>query len=203
MNNFNKKIAIVSMACKFPAGSDSPEIFWENLMNNKDGIKKVPANRFNVSRFVSKDGDRDGTSYSGCGGFMDWNYKLFDPTSYNISPREAANIDPQQRLLLKLSTDLFRRSGYSISNFSGRKIGVFIGGFCVDNLLLKMVLTSWDQTNAHTATGATLSMLANRISHVFDFTGPSLAIDTACSSSLVALHQAIKSIQSCESEILP
>jgi acyl transferase domain-containing protein len=35
-----------------------------------------------------------------------------------------------------------------------------------------------------------MSITANRLSYIFDLSGPSLAIDTACSSSLVALHEA-------------
>src|SRR5438270_4321104 len=44
-------------------------------------------------------------------------------------------------------------------------------------------------------TGSTLSILANRISYVFDLRGPSIAVETACSSSLVALHHAFEAIR--------
>lgn len=49
--------------------------------------------------------------------------------------------------------------------------------------------------NHYTSTGSAMSIAANRISYVFDLTGPSLAIDTACSSSLVALYYAFLAIK--------
>ena len=47
-----------------------------------------------------------------------------------------------------------------------------------------------DRIDAYAGTGNALSIAANRISYLFDFRGPSMAIDTACSSSLVAVHLA-------------
>ncbi|KAI2650875.1 Highly reducing polyketide synthase easB [Labeo rohita] len=57
---------------------------------------------------------------------------------------------------------------------------------------LRLNPTYIDHTNS---TGAAVSIAANRISYMFNFTGPSLSIDSACSSSLVALHLACQAIK--------
>lgn len=49
--------------------------------------------------------------------------------------------------------------------------------------------------NHWTGTGLAMSVAANRVSYVFNFTGPSLTVDCACSSSLVALHLARQAIK--------
>ncbi len=189
------------MSCRFPGGANSPEDYWDLLKSKGDAIGDIPAGRFNLGRFVDPNGDKTGNSYVGKGGFLDWNPELFEPAPFKISPREAANMDPQQRLLLQLTQELFFRAGYATDQFKGEPVGVFIGGFCVDNLLLKLGPNNWDEINAHTATGSTLTMLANRLSHTFDFNGPSFTLDTACSSSLVALHQGVSSLQNGECEM--
>ena len=37
--------------------------------------------------------------------------------------------------------------------------------------------------------------IANRVSYLFDFSGPSLVVDTACSASLTAIHLACESLR--------
>ncbi|RVU33970.1 SDR family NAD(P)-dependent oxidoreductase [Hwanghaeella grinnelliae] len=190
-----EEIAVISMSCRFPGGADSPEAFWENMLSGVDAISRVPEERFNIDRFYDANVRKNGESYTDKGGFIDWDPAQFDPIPFKISPREAAYMDPQQRLLLEECANLFRRAGYSQEKVAGSTMGVFVGGFCVDNLLLRLSPFNRDNIQAHTATGSALTMLANRVSHVFDLHGPSFAVDTACSSSLVALHQAVQSLQ--------
>ena len=56
-------------------------------------------------------------------------------------------------------------------------------------------------SDGYRITGCAASIAANRISHYFDFRGPSLAIDTACSSSLVAVDLACRSLWDGESDL--
>ena len=51
------------------------------------------------------------------------------------------------------------------------------------------------EISPHTTTGAVHSMLANRVSYLMNWHGPSEPIDTACSSALVAVHRAAESIR--------
>ncbi|XP_064805732.1 uncharacterized protein LOC135522939 isoform X2 [Oncorhynchus masou masou] len=55
--------------------------------------------------------------------------------------------------------------------------------------------------NHCTGTGLSMSLAANRVSYIFNFTGPSLSIDCACSSSLVALHLACQAIRQGDCEM--
>ena len=49
-------------------------------------------------------------------------------------------------------------------------------------------------TNPYTLTGIAHSVVANRISYVFNFKGPSMVVDTACASSFTAIHLACSSL---------
>ena len=61
--------------------------------------------------------------------------------------------------------------------------------------------SDFSRIDAYAGTGNALSIAANRISYLFDFRGPSIAIDTACSSSLVAVHLACTSLRNGESTL--
>ncbi|WP_241728109.1 polyketide synthase, partial [Dietzia sp. DQ11-38-2] len=77
--------------------------------------------------------------------------------------------------------------------------GVFIGSSSSD---YQVFLTS-DSAAAspYAVTGASNSIISNRVSYTFDFRGPSMTLDTACSTSLVAIHEAVNSLRLHESDL--
>ena len=81
----------------------------------------------------------------------------------------------------------------------GSATGVFVGASGAD--YTRLLEEAKMPSAAHFATGNSSSVLANRLSYLYDFSGPSMQIDTACSSSLVAVHEAVRSLRDGESQM--
>ncbi|MBM3263494.1 MAG: type I polyketide synthase [candidate division Zixibacteria bacterium] len=186
-------LAVVGIACRFPSGADTPETFWQTMINRVDAIGPVPEER---RRLWMVWGDIGG--FPPFGGFLP-DIDRFDPAFFRLSPREARHIDPQQRLLLELTWETFEDAGYPAEDAAGKPIGVFVGIYLDEYWDLQRYIAP-SAIDGHTHTGGTLSIAANRISHVFDLRGPSLSVDTACSSSLTAVHLACRSVWAGECE---
>ncbi len=195
-----ESIAIVGIGCRFPGGASSPKAFWNLLRKKKDAIVDVPPERWDIRRFYDEDPAKPGKTYVKQGGFLKEKIDRFDPLFFGISPREAENLDPQQRLLLEVTWEAFEDGGLIESELRGSQTGVFVGGFCMDSMLMRFGQLNREVANSHSAASSTMTMLSNRISYTFDLKGPSVTMDTACSSSLVATHFACQSIWSGESE---
>jgi acyl transferase domain-containing protein/acyl carrier protein len=190
-------IALVGIGFRFP-GAHSPEAFWQLLRDGVDAITEVPAERFNLHAFYDPDPAIPGKMNTRWGGFLD-QVDQFDPHFFGISPREAARMDPQQRLLLEVTLEALEDAGQAPERLTGTQTGVFIG--ISTNDYSRIQLNDLNRIDAYAGTGNALSIAANRISYLFDFRGPSIAIDTACSSSLVAVHLACSSLWNGESTL--
>ena len=105
-------------------------------------------------------------------------------------------MDPQQRQLLEVVYECFESAGLPLHEISGSNTGCYVANFTNDY----MVMQSKDPENFHhySATGFGSTILANRLSHVFNLCGPSLVLDTACSSSLYSLHVACTALHAKE-----
>ena len=157
-----------------------------------DAVSEVDSRRWATRFFYHPERTEPGKSYTWAAGLID-GIDRFEPAFFGISPREAAQMDPQQRLLLELAWHALEDAGIPPSRTRGEDIGVYIGASATDYSDLH-ARRPGRRGDAYFMTGNALSILANRISYVFDLRGPSLTIDTACSSSLVALHQACEAI---------
>ncbi len=188
-------LAIVGIGCRLPGGSDSVDSLWNLLCSETDATSVVPESRWNADRYHDPNPAKVGKIVARRGGFLS-EIDQFDPQFFGISPREAHSLDPQQRLLLHVAWEALEDGGIPADSLAGSDVGgVFIGGFTLDyQLLQNQGRTSRYRFKAHSATGMMMTMLANRLSHAFDFRGPSVTVDTACSGSLVAVHLAAQSI---------
>ena len=189
------------MACRFPGGVDHPDQLWDLLVAGRDAVIDIPKDRWDSRVFYSADPSLLGKTVARQGGFLTRSHETFDARFFGMSAREAEGLDPQQRLLLETAWDALEDGGQNPDHLQGTATGVFVGGFCMDNQLQRLSSGSRHLIDAFTATSSSLTLLSNRISHFFDFRGPSISLDTACSSSLVGLHLACQSLWNHESNL--
>lgn len=184
-------VAIIGMSCRFP-GANNVEEFWQNLLDGVDSVGEIPTDRWDIDRFYSEDRS-SGKMYTREGGFLE-GIGDFDAEFFNISPQEACWIDPQHRMLLENSYRALEDAGIPTAPLADSNVGVFMGIMGQDYAFLPK-LDDLEVIKAFQGAGLSHSAGVGRISYVFGFEGPSVAVDTASSSSLVALFQAVRSLQ--------
>lgn len=185
-------IAVIGMACRFPGGCSTPEKFWEFLQNKGDGVRDIPAERWDVEEFYDPNPGVPGKMYLRQANFLQEDVSQFDARFFRISPLEAAEMDPQQRILLELSWEALERAGQNIEQLRESDTGVFIGIIGSDYSRLPR---DPGKVNPYRGTGSIPSIASGRIAHVLGFHGPALSVDTTCSSSLVSLQLACDSLR--------
>ncbi|WP_309059782.1 SDR family NAD(P)-dependent oxidoreductase [Streptomyces sp.] len=187
-------IAVVGVAGRYP-GADDLWTFWDNLRDGRRAIGEIPAGRWDTDADADGQGAAPGLRW---GAFLT-DVDRFDPLLFRISPREAAAMDPQERQLLQTAWTALEDAGATRARLeadavhaSGTGVGVFTGAMHTPYQALAADRRARgerpDARSAHWS-------LANRLSHCFGFSGPSVAVDTACSSSLTALHLACESLR--------
>ncbi|GEM31393.1 putative polyketide synthase [Nocardia neocaledoniensis NBRC 108232] len=186
-------IAIVGIGCRFAGGIDSPETFWDFVVDKRDGVVDIPADRWDFRRYYDPEPRTPGRMYTKRGAFMTTDPWEFDPDFFGISPREATVLDPQQRLMLEVTWEALDDAGIA-GRAAGSQVGVYVGGFVVDQSVIGVVGPALFHTDMHTPASASYTMLSNRIAYALNLVGPAITVDTACSSSLVAFHLACQAL---------
>ncbi|KAL9041234.1 MAG: hypothetical protein Q9214_004177, partial [Letrouitia sp. 1 TL-2023] len=192
-------IAIVGCSCRFPGDSSSPSRLWDLLSKPRDVQGQIPSERFNSSGFYHPDGLHHGTSNVQRAYILTEDARHFDASFFQIKPTEASSIDPQQRILLETVYEATEAAGIPTDRLRGSNTAVYVGQMGAD--YNDIIARDTESIPSYFATGMSRAITSNRISHFFDWHGPSMTIDTACSSSLVAVHQAVGSLRSGESDV--
>jgi non-ribosomal peptide synthase protein (TIGR01720 family) len=200
--------AIIGMAGKFPKAADLDE-YWHNLIQGVNCIGCFPEPRFQDFRdqcaqtdmaalfagFAPGEANAGDTESYGKGGYLS-EVDKFDAAFFRILPGEAIFMDPVQRIFLETVYEAIEDAGYGGKKITGAKAGVFVG----KDHTVPAVYRYLTEPDPMHLTGSWTGILASRISHVFNFRGPSMVIDTACSSGLAALHEACRALshQECD-----
>jgi len=196
----NDRIAIIGVGCRFPGGVTDLDSFWKLLVDEREAVSEVPADRWNVERHYDAEPGLPGKSIAKRGGFLD-SIDQFDPQFFGISPREAPYVDPQQRLLLETAWEAMEDGGLILDLERGSDVAVYVGISHNDYQGIQSTAGDHLGITPHSPTGTAHSIAANRISYCFNLRGPSVAMDTACSSALTAVHAACEHIRSGRGEV--
>ncbi|PTW50657.1 type I polyketide synthase [Rhodovulum kholense] len=174
-------------------GADGIDAVWRVLSEGRCTISDMPEDRWSKARWMSPEPGLAGHSYSQRAGIVATAFD-FDAGCFGITPREAEQMDPQQRLLLEVTARAFDHAGIDPAAVAPERVGVFIGAASLDHSTT--MLQDPDMAGPQYMLGNTGSIMANRISHLWNLQGPSYIVDTACSSGLFALDQARRAIAS-------
>ena len=194
-------IAVVGIGCRLPGGVDDADGFWKLLVDERSGVIRVPADRWDADEFYSPDYSVPGTICNREGGFLtSWQPDEFDAEFFTIAPREAAAMDPQQRLLLEVAWEALEHAGINPRGLRGSATGVFVGLTANDYYHSVVGRLRPEDIDPYIPFGNAPNFAAGRLSYFLGVRGPAVVSDTACSSSLVSIHLACQSLRRGESD---
>jgi 6-methylsalicylic acid synthase len=191
-------VAIVGIGCRLAGDITTPREFWSFLLTGGSKVTEVPSERWEP--YLHRDPRnaallRETTRW---GTFLD-DLAGFDAEFFGVSPREAELMDPQQRLALEVSWEALEHAGISPRALAGSDTAVLMGVNSDD--YGKLLMEDIAGIEAWTGIGTSLCGVANRVSHLLDLRGPSVALDAACAASLVAVHQACQLLRAGETSL--
>jgi acyl transferase domain-containing protein/NAD(P)H-dependent flavin oxidoreductase YrpB (nitropropane dioxygenase family)/NAD(P)-dependent dehydrogenase (short-subunit alcohol dehydrogenase family) len=131
-------IAIIGMSSILP-GSQNPQEFWQNILNQVNAITEVPADQWDWQLYYDADPKAPDKMYSKWGGFI--NDVAFDPVAFGIPPKAMTSIAPAQLLALAAAQQALEDAGYGDGDYDRENTAVIFanadgGGGTFGNLFI-------------------------------------------------------------------
>ncbi|MGV0769262.1 type I polyketide synthase [Mycobacterium syngnathidarum] len=191
-------VAVIGLGCRVAGSVATPSDFWNFLLEGRSNVTEVPEERWEP--YLRRDPRNAAVlrEVTRLGTFLD-DLAGFDAEFFGVSPREAEVMDPQQRLALEVSWEALEHAGVSPRALAGSDTAVLMGVNSDD--YGKLIMEDLPGIDAWTGIGTSLCGIANRVSHLLDLRGPSVALDAACAASLVAVHQACQMLRAGETSL--
>ncbi len=187
-------VAVVGMGIRFPGCDSDLGEFWRMILEGRDAIRPIPADRWDRDALYSPDAATPGKINTRCGAFLD-EVRRFDAGFFDITPREAVRMDPQQRIFLETAWHALENAGLPKAAIAGTDAGIFVGvhGHSADYQAMQFEDPA--TLDAYAGPGTAHDMIGARLAYWLDLHGPAVTVNTACSSSLTAVHLACRSLR--------
>ncbi|MEV7192780.1 type I polyketide synthase [Streptomyces sp. NPDC093510] len=180
----HEPIAVVSMACRLPGKTRTPDDLWDLVSEGRDAVTGFPDDR---AWELPEE-----RPYAELGGFLD-DAAGFDAGFFDIGADEAVATEPLQRLMLHLAWEAVERGRIAPHTLRSTLTGVYVGATGHD--YATRLETAPDELLPYLGGGTSGSLVSGRIAYALGLEGPAISVDTACSSSLVALHLACQALR--------
>lgn len=221
-----EKIAIIGVSCLFP-GAQTPDHYWQNLLEGKDTTSLVTAEHMGVDPdvfFSPKKGIHD-AYYCKRGGFIR-NFR-FDPSGYRIPATDLDGLDDLFKWSLHVAKEALTDSGYVSCESALSRCGLVLGNLSFPTRktrrmfarlyrnALQPELQKWlaNETFELTPLSGSEGEIDPRnalisgyppavVAEALALGGAAFAIDAACASSLYAVDLACCYLQSHSADLM-
>ncbi|RCX18754.1 amino acid adenylation domain-containing protein [Anaerobacterium chartisolvens] len=190
-------IAVIGMYGRFPGAQDIDNL-WENIVAANESVRPFSDEELAASGITKE--EMSDPRYVNAKGYLE-GAEYFDADFFNFTMKEANTTDPQIRLLHMCVWNALEDAGYNSFDYPGR-IGLFAGSGSNVPWITSFLSGNTDSMNAfELLTLNDKDFVTTKVSYKLNLRGPSVNVQTACSTSLVAIHQAVKYLQSGETDI--
>ncbi|MFT4569014.1 MAG: polyketide-type polyunsaturated fatty acid synthase PfaA, partial [Saprospiraceae bacterium] len=153
LNSSLKKtpIAVIGLSAMF-ADAKNIEEYWTNIIQSKDSIKDVPANRWLIDDYFDEDMTAPDKTYCKRGGFLP--EIDFNPMEFGLPPNILEVTDASQLLGLVAARDALEDAGYgrgsekftkALKEKTGVLLGVGGGQKLITPLLTRLQYPIWER----------------------------------------------------------